>query len=245
MTLWLLVLLGLFLLWLALAPRSGERVLQVRPGILSRLPFVKRAPSISSERVRPIVLDAAHAANEMGGATSVAELGNFTNWLEGLSSKDLNTFAQALNRSLRQNKVNLNWINDTSAGGTTQHVLQEVILLNALGVWRAHTLAPLAQLETYLANPNARGNRVFAQKVFAKIAVSEPTILSPEMMLASEKERSKYVHAAIAQAARDNQDRVVGIVRDVMNESVVKRKMPAPASPPPAEPKALPPATSS
>jgi len=235
MTLWLIVILGLLLLWLVLAPRTGQSATRVREGILGHVPF-RRKPA-SPESIRAMLNDAVRARTEVGGADVQMQLKDLTTWLNGLSKKDLDTFARQLDAAARKSNVNTAWATEVTASSTVLRDLQAVLLFHALGIWRARSLAPLVRLEQYRANPYARSNRQFAQQVFARLAESDATPISPSMMLASEKERSRYVHQVIESAWQANPDQVISIVQEVTGEPT--RTQTAPVSETPVETKTV------
>lgn len=222
MGLWLLII-GLFAaLWFALAPRTQK----TRESLALRLPFVGGADP-QRETFRLALNDAAAAR---GATLNETTSKDFSSWLDGLSNKQLDTLMRQVAETCRRAGVNLNWLLDNRAQGEMQYALQDTVLLAALAMYRAHTLEPFARLEAYRQNPNARGNRKFGQQVFGKLVAAQAVTIPANLMLAPEKERREYANQMIEQAAQENQDEVVGVVRETMGAKNRKSATSSPTS---------------
>jgi hypothetical protein len=208
MALWLLII-GLFAaLWFALAPRTQK----TRESLALRMPFVG-AGRTQREKFKLALNDAAAAR---GATLNGATASDFSAWLDSLSNKQLDRLMRQVAAACRRADVNLNWLLDNRAQGEMQNALQDTVLLAALAMYRAHAVEPFARLEAYRQNPNARGNRKFGQQVFAKLVASQSITIPANLMLASEKERRAYANQMIEQAAQENQDAVIAVVRETM-----------------------------
>lgn len=208
MALWLLII-GLFAaLWLALAPRTQK----ARESLALRLPFVGGA-NTQRETFRLALNDAVAAR---GATLNETTSKDFSSWLDSLSNKQLDTLMRQVAETCRRADVDLNWLLDYRAQGEMQNALQDTVLLAALAMYRAQALEPFARLEAYRRNPNARGNRKFGQQVFAKLVAARGMTIPANLMLAPEKERREYASQMIEQAAQENQDEVVAVVRETM-----------------------------
>ncbi len=206
MTLWLLIIGLLAALWFILAPRTQK----TREQLALRLPFL---PAGTSQREKfKLALNDATAAR--GKALNAPH--DFSAWLNGLNNRDLDTLMRQVAEACTRANVNLNWLLDNRAQGEMQNALQDTVLLAAFAMYRAHALEPFARLEAYRHNPNARGNRKFGQQVFAKLVDSSSVTIPANLMLASEKERRTFAHNAIEQAAQENQDALIDVVREVV-----------------------------
>lgn len=179
MTFWLLVLLGLFVLWLALAPRTGARAISTRRWLARHIPFIHRANTAQRGQFKQIMMDAALARGAAVGTESSADLKEFAGWLDSLNDKALSNLYKQANAQARQLNLDINWLLDGRAQGKVRQALTDTLLLYTLSIWRARAASPFARLEEYLANPDARGNRQFAQQVYAKLVAKNDAPLSP------------------------------------------------------------------
>jgi hypothetical protein len=203
---WLLVIGFLIALWFVLGPRTQK----TRESLALRVPFLS-AGTTQREKFKLALNDAISAR---GAALNTPQ--DFSTWLNSLSNKQLDELVRQVADACRRANVDLNWLLDNRAHGEMERALQDTVLLTALAMYRAHSLAPFARLEAYRQNPNARSNRKFGQQVFARLVDSQSMTIPANLMLAPEKERRTFAHAAIEQAAQENQDALIAIVRETM-----------------------------
>lgn len=207
MELWLLVIALLAVLWFVVLPRAEKR----REDLALRVSFL---PTGASTREKfKLALDDAISAR--GTVLNIPQ--DFSAWLRGLNNKQTDELLHQVAETCQRANVDLNWLLEARAQGEMARALQDTVLSAALAMYRAHTLEPFARLESYRQNPNGRGNQKFGQQVFARLVDSQSMTIPANLMLASEKERRTFAHAAIEQAAQENQDALIAIVRDVMN----------------------------
>jgi hypothetical protein len=218
----------------------------LRGSLTARLPLPRRRVASRQEQFKRSVNVA--AANPEGGLTAdnVTALKEFATWLDGLSDQERQAFVDQVAATCHRLNLDLDWLLDGRARGDMQQVLQDTVLLHSLAVWRAQALKPFARLEAYRAAPHARAHREFAQQVFARLAKQQVITISPEMMLAPAAEWRKFVPAAIEQAATENLEAVIVVVKQVMAEEAKRKKRQARAerkSAPAVEPQIIPPGT--
>lgn len=207
MELWLLVIPLLTVIWFVVLPRTEKK----REDLALRVSFL---PTGASQREKfKLALDDAISAR----GTALNLPSDFSIWLHSLNNKQTDELLHQVAETCQRANVDLNWLLAARAQGEMARALQDTVLNAALAMYRAHALEPFARLESYRQNPNARGNQKFGQQVFAKLVDASSMTIPANLMLASEKERRTFAHAAIEQAAQENQDALIAIVRDVMN----------------------------
>lgn len=207
MSLWLLVIVFLAVLWFALAPRNQK----TRESLATRMPF--RSLGNSQRSQFRIALNDAVAAR--GAALSVP--GGFAAWLNNLNDKELDQLRSQVQDACLNAKIDLDWLLDNRAQGEMLRALQDTVVLAAVTMYHAQQLEPFARLEAYRQNPDGRGNQKFGQQVFAKLVDTNNVTIPPNLMLAPEKERRTFAHETIEQAAQDDQDGLIAIVREIMH----------------------------
>jgi hypothetical protein len=156
------------------------------------------------------------AAAHTGGAAN--EIQNFVAWLNTLTERELKSFSAELDSVARRVNLDLNWAVAGYVGGQVRNDLLQVLLLHALAIWHTQELQPLVRLENYRADPDTRANRAFAQRVFSRLPEVDTGAIPPDMMLAPERERSRYVYLAIDRAWKSNPDGLLRIVAQVLRE---------------------------
>lgn len=204
MYLWLIVIVFLAVLWFALAPRNQK----TRESLALRLPFIPTGNSLR-EQFRLALNDAVAAR---GAALHVP--GGFSAWLNNLNNKQQDQLLHQVEDACTNAKIDLEWLLENRAQGEMQRALQDTVVLAALTMYHAQALEPFARLEAYRQNPNARGNQKFGQQLFAKLVDTNNVTIPPNLMLATEQERRTFAHETIEQAAQDNQDGLVALVRE-------------------------------
>lgn len=215
MLLFLLVVVALFLLWIALAPRTGERALRTRQALALGLPFQKS--KTSGEPFNDLLARAAGAPEMLTRAIG-PDLAEMQSWFNGLTDQERKHFEKQVFDACEAAGADADWFRQAQAKGEMENALHETVLLHALAIWRARAMEPFALYKAYRAKPNARGNRALAQRVFAQLAETRTIAIPPNMLLGTDQERAAYVRQAIEQAAQENPDVVMAIFKQVSDE---------------------------
>ncbi|MEW5983044.1 MAG: hypothetical protein AB1806_11840 [Acidobacteriota bacterium] len=133
-----------------------------------------------------------------------ADAADFTIWLQGLGDDELGTFVQDLSAFCDRRGFDLVWLMDPKITGQLKHRMEESVGLYCLSAWKSRDLQPFAIYRDWLADPQNKRNRVFAQRLFTRLVTVGLVTPSTDLLFAPEAERR--AHAAKSMDAAAVQD---------------------------------------
>jgi len=145
----------------------------------------------------------------------------FTDWLQGLSDQDLGGFVQEVSAFCKGLDFELAWLVDPEVGGEMKQTIEEAVGVYCLAAWKGREVRPFVTYRAWQSAPGKKENQAFAQRLYSKLVDAGLATSTPDLLLASEKERQAYVTEAIKAAEAQDPKSFVGLLRDVAGELAV------------------------
>lgn len=163
------------------------------------------------------------------------EAAEFSAWLETLSDQELNAFVQKVDSFCNRLDFELNWLVDPKLNNGLKQPLEETVILYSLTTWKAREAQALARYVAWQSAPDKKQNRDFAKQLYAKLMDRGLVSPSPNVLLASEKDRQAHMNQAIRETADTKHKEFVTIVQELAAEMATgKEKRAAQAQSAPA-----------
>lgn len=145
----------------------------------------------------------------------------FQNWLAGLSDKEMLAFSEKVARFAATLSFDLEWLVNDKVNDYPQlkQAIEESVSLYSIAAWRATNVQQEVRVflafQAWLADPSK--NRALGQKLYSALVQQGLVMTSPDLYLATEKERMGEAVRAIKQAAETKPEELNAILRDVLN----------------------------
>lgn len=165
-------------------------------------------------------LPGGHAALYPGRAEETADL---KAWLGGLSEAQAEALAQAASDFCRALGFELAWLWDEKIDGPQKQAQAEAVLLYTLATWKGHETRTQAAYAAWLAAPEKKENRAFAQRLYVKLVDAGLADAPADLLLAPEGERQAHITSAIRSAAAEDNAAVVALAREASVELAASR----------------------
>jgi hypothetical protein len=159
-----------------------------------------------------------------------SEASEFAAWLKALPEKELLLFLDHVSAFCRAVDVDPAWLTDAKADPELKSVAEDAVLFFGLARRKALGVKGLILYSAWQAAPQKSEYRDFAQKLYNKLVQDGLAKVSPDLMLASDKERQAFVTKEIQAAAAANRDVFLAAVKSVADESAPAAE-PAKAAP--------------
>ena len=143
---------------------------------------------------------------------------SFTDWLQGLPDEDLAGFVKELAAFCKGLDFELAWLVDPEVTGEMKQAVEEAVGVYCLAAWKGREVGPFVAYRAWQSAPGKKENQLFAQKLYSKLVEAGLATSTPDLLLASEKERQAYVAEAIEAADAQAHKAFVGLLRDVAGE---------------------------
>lgn len=139
----------------------------------------------------------------------------FTDWLQALSDQDLAGFVQELSAFCKGLDFELAWLVDPERGGELKQAVEEAVGMYCLAAWKGREVRPFVTYRAWQSAPEKEENQAFAQQLYSKLVETQLATWTPDLLLASEKERQAYVAEAIEAAEAQDPKAFIGLLREV------------------------------
>ena len=145
----------------------------------------------------------------------------FTNWLGGLSDKEMGAFSEKVARFAATLGFDLEWLVNDKVNDYPQlkQAIEEAVSLYSIAAWRANNVQQEVRaflaFKAWLADPSK--NRALGQKLYSALVQQGLVMTSPDLYLGTEKERMGEAVRAIKLAAETKPEALNAVLRDVMN----------------------------
>jgi hypothetical protein len=110
-----------------------------------------------------------------------------------------------------------------------KQAVEEAVGLYCLAAWKGRDVRPFVAYRAWQSAPGKKENQAFAQRLYSKLVGAGLATATPDLLLASEKERQAYVAEAIEAADAQDPKAFVGLLRDVAGVAAVEAEEEAPA----------------
>lgn len=146
-----------------------------------------------------------------------------TTWLAGLSDKEMAAFSEKVARFAASLGFDLEWLVNDKVNDYPElkQTIEESVALYSIAAWRASNVQQEVRaflaFQAWLANPAK--NRALGQKLYSALVQQGLVMTSPDLYLATEKERMGEAVRAIKQAAEAKPEAVNAVLRGIMNPS--------------------------
>ncbi len=178
----------------------------------AKSPFQKHYES--GKQLKAWAAEAELAKKTAQDKTLPEESVGLTTWLAGLSDEQAAHFANELAAFCRSQNLALAWLFDAKTSDEIKDILESVVILYSLAIWKGRKAQPIAAFHAWQTAPKKEENRIFARKLYIKIVEAGMANSPAEMFLASEKEREAHILKAIQDAANQNRAAVLALAAE-------------------------------
>jgi hypothetical protein len=139
-------------------------------------------------------------------------------WLATLSDKEMQSFTDQVARFAESLGLKLEWLlnNQLDAYPSLKQAIEEAVALYSISAWRAHNVREdvkaFRAYQDWLAHPSRE--QALQQKLYSELVRQGLVTTTPELYLASGKDRDAEAVRAIKQVAETRPEVVTALVRD-------------------------------
>lgn len=153
------------------------------------------------------------------GLPTAAE--GFAAWLAALSPQETEAFCDKVARFTASLGFDLAWLVDDKLDDQPElkQAIEQAVALYSIAAWRANTvqrqMRAFLAFQQWLAKPSQ--NRALGQKLYSQLIKQGLVLTSPDLYLATEKERQAEAVRAIKQVAADKPAAFNAVLYDIVN----------------------------